>query len=468
MKLLYTTMYSALLMGAIGLNATAQQQLPNSGFEGEWTECIPWITNNANTTVVTMTVDKVKYTGYQPSDWCISDVIGIGGLGATIVGTQVEGYNSAKAVKLTNTPNPFRATQIVPAYIALGTTWSTAKASLTGVSDSDGGTFEGMNFTSRPKGLEFMYKRSRGTDKPNEQSTIVAYLWKGHWTQANVPGDIKLGKNPTKADMIDRDRCVLEMSMDGCQGGAVTNEGGVLIGKLEATITENTDEWTKFSADFEYFTDDTPENINVIIAAGDYFGGSDVVGKDNSLTIDNVRLFYEHEGDLSITMGEETMKSEAAIQIIPNGDSTCTFTLPNFILKLGEEELLVGDIVVDNVTITEKDGTNYYEGTVNKLELMGGAITAHVSLSGTLENMKIDVIWLSNSEDPTDPENMPIYVEFKKKPDQTTGITDITVDNSNAPVEFYNLQGIRVNGDNLTPGIYVRRQGSAVSKILVK
>ena len=85
--------------------------------------------------------------------------------------------------------------------------------------------------------------------------------------------------------------------------------------------------------------------------------------------------------------------------------------------------------------------------------------------------MKIDVIWLrGNEDDLSDPDHLPIYVEFSKKPDSTTGITDITVDvdNLNAPVEFYNLQGIRVNGDNLTPGIYVRRQGSAVSKILVK
>lgn len=58
-----------------------------------------------------------------------------------------------------------------------------------------------------------------------------------------------------------------------------------------------------------------------------------------------------------------------------------------------------------------------------------------------------------------------IYVEDN---DAMAGIEDINIDNSNAPVEYYNLQGIRVNGDNLTPGIYIRRQGTEVSKILVK
>lgn len=52
-------------------------------------------------------------------------------------------------------------------------------------------------------------------------------------------------------------------------------------------------------------------------------------------------------------------------------------------------------------------------------------------------------------------------------PDGASAIEEITSD-SEAPVEYFNLQGIRVGADNLTPGIYVRRQGSEVSKILIK
>lgn len=50
----------------------------------------------------------------------------------------------------------------------------------------------------------------------------------------------------------------------------------------------------------------------------------------------------------------------------------------------------------------------------------------------------------------------------------TSAIDLPTVDNSNAPVEYYNLQGIRVDSANLVPGIYIRRQGTATSKILVR
>lgn len=61
-----------------------------------------------------------------------------------------------------------------------------------------------------------------------------------------------------------------------------------------------------------------------------------------------------------------------------------------------------------------------------------------------------------------------VNVVYVEDPDAVAGIEDLDVDNSNAPVEYYNLQGIRISADNLTPGIYIRRQGSDAVKILVK
>ena len=49
-----------------------------------------------------------------------------------------------------------------------------------------------------------------------------------------------------------------------------------------------------------------------------------------------------------------------------------------------------------------------------------------------------------------------------------SAIDGIGVDQNNAPVEYYNLQGIRVNADQLVPGIYVVRQGNRTAKVLVK
>ncbi len=451
-------MYSALLMGAMGLNATAQQQLPNSGFEEEWVNCIPW-TSNGNS----------KDIGSTPSGWCISQVIGVSGLGKTEVGFKTEGYNSATAVELKNSPNSLMSTQTVPGYITLGKTWSTSVMG----NKNDGGSFGGIEFSGRPESLEFMYKHT-GTD--GEKATVVAYLWKGHWTQKAVPGNIVAFGSPKTADMVDRDRCVLGLDMSNSLGGAVTHSDdaeliaviNVEIEDETTTISEDNNGWKKFSAKFDYKSDATPEMINVVLAAGNYFGGATAVKQGTSLIVDDVKLIYAendknvYPGVLNIEMLGNNLASNkpATIEITPAGEGKCTFTLPNFVLEMaGEEPIVLGDIVVNDVTTSEENGVTTYNGDVKGLQLAGGTIVADVTLNGTISGnnvvMNIDVMW----------SGIPIKVTFTSA---TSGITNITVDNSNAPVEFYNLQGVRVNADNLTPGIYVRRQGNKATKVVVK
>lgn len=49
-----------------------------------------------------------------------------------------------------------------------------------------------------------------------------------------------------------------------------------------------------------------------------------------------------------------------------------------------------------------------------------------------------------------------------------SGIGDIASDDSNAPASYFTLDGKKVSGSHLAPGIYIKRQGNTVSKILVK
>lgn len=49
-----------------------------------------------------------------------------------------------------------------------------------------------------------------------------------------------------------------------------------------------------------------------------------------------------------------------------------------------------------------------------------------------------------------------------------SGVNDIITEITDAPVEYYNLQGIRMAGDNLPAGIYITRQGNKAAKVLVK
>ncbi len=49
-----------------------------------------------------------------------------------------------------------------------------------------------------------------------------------------------------------------------------------------------------------------------------------------------------------------------------------------------------------------------------------------------------------------------------------SGVENVDVENVELPVVYYNLQGVQVDGENLTPGIYIKVQGNKSTKILVK
>lgn len=50
----------------------------------------------------------------------------------------------------------------------------------------------------------------------------------------------------------------------------------------------------------------------------------------------------------------------------------------------------------------------------------------------------------------------------------TQGIGEIGIDEANGPVEFYNLQGVRVAAENLVPGFYIVRQGNTAKKVFIQ
>ena len=210
--------------------------------------------------------------------------------------------------------------QIVPGYFTLGTTWSTAKVSGITPTAKDGGTFGGIDFAYKPDALKFYYKRScSGT---NTRSSVIAYLWNGSTSQANVPG--VNASNPKKVAMFDRDINVLNMSTDGHQGGAVTYKHK-LIAKIESYTTEQPTEWTEWTIPFVYVSEnsnETPQKINVIFAASDYFNSSNVTA-GVKLCIDDVSLvYYKHLKSLTIDgttpstfVGDDTQNNTNEVNI---------------------------------------------------------------------------------------------------------------------------------------------------------
>lgn len=290
------------LLALVATSFTAQaQQLPNANFNGKWVDCIPFIGSN----------ETGKVQGTQPEGWVISNVNGYQGLGATIVGSQLT-ENENLAVALKNTPNPFMASQIVPAYMSLGTTWNTSKGMIA-ITNKDGGSFGGMKFTHRPDAIQFKYKRTAA--EPSVPATVVAYMWKGEWQQADVPVTIALSGEPKKETMINRDRSIL--GMESAEGGAVTkSEDALCIAQIQEKLSEITEEWKEMTISFNYADKNAvPTHINVIFAANDYFDAS-TVKKDNTLSIDDVTFVYYHALE-SLTYGDKvyTPNAEGVIDL---------------------------------------------------------------------------------------------------------------------------------------------------------
>lgn len=51
---------------------------------------------------------------------------------------------------------------------------------------------------------------------------------------------------------------------------------------------------------------------------------------------------------------------------------------------------------------------------------------------------------------------------------QASGITTVTGDDTDAPAVYYNLDGVRVSGADLAPGIYVVRKGAKTEKVIIR
>lgn len=372
----------------------------------------------------------------------------------------------------------------MPGYVTLGTPWNTSVLG----KENDGGSFGGIEFTDRPTAISFWYKRSHGvcpdgakddvknTYKTDEQATVVAYLWKGSYTQASVPGAITTSGTPKSVDMVDRDRNIL--GIETIKGGEVTHtEGAECIAKINYAIKGDAEDWTYLEIPFEYLSDATPEKLNVIFSAGDYF--STTPGNGNTLTVDDVKLIYAsqeqptdritYNGTLTIDM-KVAMGSDDAVMDMPNqklyltptGEGKCTLSILDLKLGEGEEAMALGDIIVPDISITETNGTKEYAGTGN-VSLLGGAIQAGAKITGTEDaegniDLLINVTWASEND---------IKVTFKGKKEGTASIGIVDID-TNAPVEYYDLRGIRHNADSLAPGIYIKRQGSKTTKVVVK
>ncbi|MEE1309754.1 MAG: calycin-like domain-containing protein, partial [Bacteroidaceae bacterium] len=262
------------------------QQLSNTTFDGTWENCYPWEKGAKITTA----------KGTQPEGWCVSNVPNVKmfvTVQTPILGAEENGADgTGKSIKLTNGN---ASGQNIPAYMTLGTTWATAETQMNNVRNADGGVFGGIAFTYHPDAVRLTYKHdiSQGA----ENMSVIAYLWKGTWTQADVPSNTAVGiwdyGTAKKVPMTNRINNIL--GKDCLQGGAISKtDDAALIASVEYYNNTSVSTWTTMELPLEYKSSATPEKLNIVIAANGLFDDRSTIKQNNSVSIDDVELVYWH------------------------------------------------------------------------------------------------------------------------------------------------------------------------------
>lgn len=188
-----------------------------------------------------------------------------------------------------------------PSYMTLGKTW--VYADIAGVmsqtngdksdpDDSDGGAVGGIEFSHRPDSICGFFKRTLGTENPEEAAKIIVYSWTGT-TTSDAPANIGTWEDmSTKTEDAPRQTLIdREIDILGKNSTGKSAEGVSLISHTEYDIKGSLEEWKRISVPINYLNDNTPEKLNVIISAANYYDRSQI-GKDNKLWADDVRFIY--------------------------------------------------------------------------------------------------------------------------------------------------------------------------------
>lgn len=254
-----------------------------------------------------------------------------------------------------------------------------------------------------------------------------------------------------------------------------TDAAGNVV-STDATYTYTGTEDASFTANFGYTVTATSNDDGslTLTVDGTVIASGTVVPKGTVVKV--VGTPNADKGLLSLTANGTAIENESEITIEENTEIVANFgeaayTVEVSVIGQGTYNLFIWDDSGE-----QEEGTPINSGayiTPNyMIELQPqaaegwefqNAVFAGCS-DGTLEQTADDIDDYGSVYCTAAKENLSITVTFALS---STAIDGIEADDENAPVEYFNLQGIRVNSDNLTPGVYVRRQGSKTTKVLV-
>lgn len=256
------------------------QQLPNVGFE-------TWKETCGQTTTTWNGISSFARPGIEPEGWNGSNVTQVLPFPDFI---KQGGNESDRTCLMTNQkPGLGSLSAPAPAFITMGTPWIFAKISFDpqAIAAGDGGVYGGVACTVKPDAIVGKYKRNE--DAGDEDAHIIFYLWNGEY-RTKVTSDIDDSYQPSATvELTDVDRAIV-----GKMDEANVLSKGNLIAFSDYVITSNIDEFEEIVVPIDYvegMEDETPEKMNVIISAADYWTRANIV-PNNTLEADSVRLVY--------------------------------------------------------------------------------------------------------------------------------------------------------------------------------
>lgn len=169
---------------------------------------------------------------------------------------------------------------------------------------------------------------------------------------------------------------------------------------------------------------------------------------------------------LVVTINEVSTDSiPAAITVVDNGDGTCDFTLKNFVLTLGSDELPVGNVDLKGVKVETDNGISNLSTTqtiriqpgddpeydesdwIGPTDMVGDVpVVLTGKLTSTAMYINIDI-------DMTESLGQMIKVVVGQEKNVTSGISTVKANSTTNSTTIYTLGGIRVN--KATKGVYV-------------
>lgn len=403
-----------------------------------------------------------------------------------------------------------------PAYITLGVPWVYAVMDLDAC---DGGTVGGIDFSFRPDSIVGHYKR---TVTAAENALILTYFWKGNCTSTVKTNPNGSYSSSSTAEVQNKDLCILGKEIP-------TSGDAQLIAKGEYNITEAINDWTRISVPIDYYLDEVPEKMNIIISSANYWDRK-AIQAGNILYADDIEFIYNSKleslkiGDVAVDgfdkntynytiIGDGIVPTEDQIEAVSDGKGASIETTIN--------ENVVTIVVKGNDYSENNNNTHTYTLTyqdtrsqLSSLSINGTALEGFskdkydYTVSGEVPakdqiiaeadgkgatvdieiNEKVVTITVSGSNIATDPENKHVYTltfDYEQGIENNGTIESAKVYSTNGnvfvqgytgTVEIYLLNGGKVaqkevSGSatfSLEPNTYIIRTGTKATIVIVK